>query len=240
MLPAPPTPPPRSFEIVARQIVAMVQTNYSVGQRLPAERDMARMFSVSRPTIREAILSLQMAGMLKVKNNSGAYVVSHHETPEVQTFQGFGPFENLQARQLIEPQIAALAAQHATAIKLAALAESLAAMRRDHALGNEADVADHRFHILLAESTGNGVLVSICDSLWRGQIESHIWQEIHNYMPMQDYRPIWLQDHEAIFRAVTERNAKHANTAMSRHLNNIRDALMAASNARTIGAHHKP
>ncbi|HWK45528.1 MAG TPA: FadR/GntR family transcriptional regulator [Stellaceae bacterium] len=238
MLPAPPNPPSRSFEIVARQIAAMVQAQYGIGERLPAERDMARMFGVSRPTIREALLSLQMAGMLQVRNNSGAYVVSRHELPEMQALEGFGPFENLQARLMIEPQIAALAAQHASAVKLADLADSLAAMRREHALGNEADIADHRFHILLAEATGNGVLVSICDSLWRGQIESRIWQEIHTYMPMESYRPTWLRDHETIFRAVEERNAKKASAAMLRHLHNIRDALMVTTNARTVGAHH--
>ncbi|WP_163094575.1 FadR/GntR family transcriptional regulator, partial [Acinetobacter baumannii] len=65
MLPDPPPAPPRSFEVVARQIAAMVQSSYKIGQRLPAERDLAKNFGVSRPTIREAILSLAMAGMLK-------------------------------------------------------------------------------------------------------------------------------------------------------------------------------
>ncbi len=202
MLPDPPHPPPRSFETVARQIASMVQAQYEIGRRLPAERDLAKMFGVSRPTIREAILSLAMAGMLKVRSNSGAYVISRHEAPEVQALEGFGPFENLQARQLIEPQIAALAAQFATEAMLARLAETLAMMQWEHSQGREADSADHRFHILLAEASGNGVLVSICDSLWRGQIESRIWQEIHTHMRMEDYRPVWRADHEAIYDAV--------------------------------------
>ena len=78
MLPEPPFVPARSFEVVARKIAAMVQSSYRIGQRLPAERDLARTFGVSRPTVREAILSLAMAGMLKVRSNSGAYVVSRH------------------------------------------------------------------------------------------------------------------------------------------------------------------
>ncbi len=234
MLPASSVSPTRSFEIVARQITALVQAEYAVGQRLPAERDLAKRFGVSRPTIREAILSLQMAGLLKVRHNSGAYVVSHRAAVEMQTLKGFGPFENVQARQLVEPQIAALAAQAASDMQLAQMAETLATMRREHALGRDADSADHRFHILLAEATGNGVLVSLSDSLWRGQIESQIWQDIRSYMPMESYRPTWLRDHEAIFRAVEERNARRAAAAMTKHLGNIRDALMSSTNGQTI------
>jgi GntR family uxuAB operon transcriptional repressor len=223
-------PPRRSFEIVARQITALIQAEYGVGERLPAERELAKRFGVSRPTIREALLSLQMAGVVQVRTNSGAYVLSQQSAAEVlPALEGFGPFENLQARQLIEPQIAALAAQHATDTQLAQLAETLGIMRQDHAAGEEADIPDHRFHVVLAEATGNGVLVTICDGLWRGQIESRIWQEIHTVMPMETYRPTWLGDHEAIFRAVEQRNAKAASAAMLRHLNNIRNALMQAS-----------
>lgn len=233
MLPDAPMPPPRSFEVVARRIAALIEAEYAIGQRLPAERELAKTFAVSRPTIREAMLSLQIAGMLQVRHNSGAYVTSRHETVEVRTLEGFGPFENLQARQIVEPQIAAMAAQGASDVQLANMAETLAAMRREHALGREADAADHRFHILLAEATGNGVLSSVSDALWRGQIESRIWQEIHSYMPMERHRPTWLHDHEAIFRAVQERNPRRAAASMARHLNNIRDALMSSTSVRS-------
>ena len=226
-----PVSPLRSFEVVARRIVALIRAEYAVGQRLPPERELAQGFGVSRPTIREAILSLQMAGMVQVRHNSGTYVTSRHEMVEVRTLEGFGPFENLQVRQMVEPQIAALAAQLASAVQLADLAGTLATMRREHALGREADGADHRFHVLLAEASGNGVLVSLSDSLWRGQIESRIWQDIHGYMPMERYRPTWLRDHEVILRAVEERSARRASAAMTRHLNNIRGALMASTRA---------
>lgn len=227
MLPESPRAPTlRSFETVARRIADLVRRDLTLGDRLPAERELARRFGVSRPTVREAILSLQMAGTLEVRKNSGAYVASLQEAPEVGSLTGFGPFENLQARRMIEPQIAALAAQHATPLHLAAMAGTLADMRAEHARGMEADAADHRFHILLAEASGNGVLVPIADQLWRGQIESGIWQEIHRHMPMELYRPTWLRDHEVIFRAVEERKPRSASLAMARHLANIHDALM--------------
>ncbi len=236
MLTAPPAAPPRSFEVVARRITALIRTEYDVGARLPAERTLARTLGVSRPTIREALLSLQMAGVVQIRTNSGTYVLSRREVTEMRGLEGFGPFENLHARQLIEPQIAALAAQNATEHQLARLAETLAAMRLEHAEGREADAPDHRFHLLLAESTGNGVLVGICDSLWRGQIESRIWQEIHAHMPMARHRPTWLADHEHVFRAVERRDARMASRAMARHLMHIRDALMQTSPVRRAEA----
>jgi GntR family uxuAB operon transcriptional repressor len=229
-----PIAPPRSFEIVAKQIVSMVQARYGIGERLPAERELAKTFGVSRPTVREAILSLAMAGMLQVRSNSGAYVISRHEVPDLRALEGAGPFENLEARQLVEPQVAALAAQRAANPTIVQLADALAAMRDEHAAGREADASDHRFHVVLAEATGNSALVLICDSLWRAQSDSQIWQEIHAHMRMEDYRPVWLRDHEAIFEAISTGNARRASSAMSRHLGNIRDVLMNASNAKSM------
>jgi GntR family transcriptional regulator, uxu operon transcriptional repressor len=224
----------RSFEVVARRIASMVQARYGVGERLPPERELAKTFGVSRPTIREAILSLAMSGMLQVRSNSGAYVISRHELPDMRALEGAGPFENLEARQMIEPQVAALAAQRATKTTIAQLDDALTMMRREHALGREADIPDHRFHVILAEATGNSALVSICDSLWRAQSDSQIWQEIHAHMRMEDYWTVWLRDHEVIFEAVSAGNARKASAAMMRHLGNIRDVLMKASKAKAM------
>ena len=229
-----PVAPLRSFEVVARQIASMVQARYGIGQRLPPERELAKTFGVSRPTVREAILSLAISGMLQVRSNSGAYVVSRRELPDVHALEGAGPFENLEARQMIEPQITALASQRASKTTIVQLADALAMMRWEHAQGREADTSDHRFHVILAEATGNSALILICDSLWRAQSDSRIWQEIHAHMRMEDYRSVWLKDHEAIFEAVSAGNARKASAAMTRHLGNIRDALMEASNAKSM------
>jgi GntR family uxuAB operon transcriptional repressor len=147
-----PVAPLRSFEVVARQIASMVQARYGIGQRLPPERELAKTFGVSRPTIREAILSLALSGMLQVRSNSGAYVISRHELPDVHALEGAGPFENLEARQMIEPPIAALASQRASKTTMVQLADALAMMRWEHAQGREADTSDHRFHVILAEA----------------------------------------------------------------------------------------
>lgn len=234
MAPTLPKPVLRSFEVVAQKITNLVQADYKPGQRLPSERDMAQHFGVSRPTIREAILSLVMAGVLEVRRNSGVYVVGLGGLREVQVLEGFGPFENLEARRLVEPPLAAAVARQPSAQTLAELADSLAAMRQAHADGQEADVPDHRFHMIIAEASGNGVLVAVGDMLWRGQIESRIWREIHLHMPMAAYRPMWLADHERIYEAILNRSARKASAAMALHLDHIRDALMKSSRLGSI------
>jgi GntR family transcriptional regulator, uxu operon transcriptional repressor len=224
-----PKPVLRSFEAVAQKITSLVQAEYEIGQRLPSERAMAQQFGVSRPTIREAVLSLVLAGVLEVRHNSGVYVVGATGLRGVQALEGFGPFENLAARRLVEPPLAATAARQPSERTLADLAKSLVGMRRAHADGQEADVFDHRFHMIIAEASGNGALAAVCDMLWRGQIESRIWREIHVHMPMAAYRPMWLADHERIYEAIRDQSKRKASAAMALHLDHIRDALMQSS-----------
>ncbi len=232
MAPSLPKPVLRSFEAVAQKIATLVQAEYKIGERLPSERAMAQQFGVSRPTIREAVLSLVMAGVLAVRHNSGVYVAGPLALRDVQAFEGYGPFENLAARRLVEPPLAAAAAKQPGARLLPDLATSLDAMRAAHAAGEESDVADHHFHMIIAEASGNGVLVAVCDMLWRGQIESRIWREIHLHMPMAAYRPVWLADHERIYDAIAAGNRRKASAAMAQHLDHIRDALMKYSRPR--------
>jgi len=221
-----PNPVLRSFEIVADKITALAQAEYQPGQRLPSEREMAARFGVSRPTIREAILSLVMAGALEVRHNSGVYVVSLTGSPKIGAMGGFGPFENLAARRLVEPPLAATAARHASSEMIAALEATLVQMQATHDAGEQAELHDHRFHMIIAEASGNGVLVAVCDMMWRGQSESRIWLEINERTPMAAYRPVWLADHERILAAIAARNPRQASAAMALHLDHIRDSLM--------------
>ena len=234
MLHDPPSKPERSFEIVARRIAAMIQASYRIGQRLPAERDLAKTFGVSRPTVREAILSLAMAGMLKVRSNSGVYVISRQEAPDVHVLEGFGPFENLEARQLIEPQIAAIAAQRGSEAAFAQLAEALAVMRWEHAKDARPTRRTTASTWCWPRRPGTA---RWCRSATRcGAHRPGVRHLAGNSQPHADggLPAHWRRDHEAIFEAVQARNPRKASHAMTRHLTNIRDALMEASKAKSM------
>lgn len=218
----------RAYEVVANDIAALIRAKYEIGERLPAERELATRFGVSRPTVREALLRLSLAGMVEVRKNSGVYVTSRQELANI-TEAGTGPFENLDARIAIEPEIAAIAADKITDSILAQLADAIAMMRWEHSEGREADVGDRRFHITIASATGNATLVSIVDQLWKSQLDSRIWNEIHRRMHMRDHWPMWLADHQRIFEALQARSPDKARRAMLKHIRNIKDTLLKES-----------
>lgn len=218
----------RAYEIVANDIAALIRAKYEIGDKLPAEREFATRFGVSRPTIREALLRLSLAGMVEVRKNSGVYVTSRQEMANI-TEAGTGPFENLDARIAIEPEIAAIAAGKMTESLLAQLADAIAMMRWEHSQGREADVGDRRFHVTIASATGNATLVSIVDQLWKSQLDSRIWSEIHRRMHMRDYWPMWLADHQRVFEALQSKNPDNARRAMLKHIRNIKETLLKES-----------
>ena len=119
----------RLFWRIVDKVEALInQGEFSAGSRLPPERELADMFDVSRPTIREAIIALEVRGRVEVKTGSGVYVIEQQET-SVKTKE-ISAFELTQARALIEGEIAALAAQSITDEELAQLKQTLIAMEK--------------------------------------------------------------------------------------------------------------
>jgi GntR family uxuAB operon transcriptional repressor len=102
-------------------------------------------------------------------------------------------------------------------------------MRWENTQGREADIGDHRFHVTVAEATGNGALVAVCNMLWTAQMESRIWREIYSHMDIKTFWPMWIGDHERIYEAIRAGNPKAASSAMSRHLDHVHEVLMAQS-----------
>src|SRR5690348_1481108 len=103
--------PRRLYEKIAQTIAADIASGkFAVGQRLPSERDLAQALDVSRPTVREAIIALELDGLVDVRMGSGVYVL-HQRPPAGQApDRDIGPFELLEARRAIEGESCALAA----------------------------------------------------------------------------------------------------------------------------------
>lgn len=142
--------PGRLYQQVAESIAGSITAGqYTIGQRLPAERDLATEFGVSRATVREAIIALEIEGLVDVKVGSGVYVTAVPRTEGVPLPMDVGPFELIEARLLIEGEVAALAARQATAEDLERLESALRAMERGVAEGDAtaAEAADHDFHL---------------------------------------------------------------------------------------------
>ena len=155
--------PLRLYRQIAGQIAALIDDGeFPVGSRLPAERELATLLGVSRTSVREAVISLEIAGRVEVRVGSGIFVAE----PRATTFpvpgdEGPSPFELLAARHLIEGEIAAVAARprrRAISPPCAPPWCACASMPTDF---RKRDAADQEFHVRIAAATGNGSLALV-------------------------------------------------------------------------------
>lgn len=219
----------RLYLQVARQLQELIRSGtFAPGARLPSERDLASQFGVSRPTIREAMIALEIAGLVDVRSGSGVYVCEVGATPALLAqSQDPGPFEILEARKLIEGEACALAAQRITEEELAALAKLLEVMAEENRQDHATDSADEEFHCLIAQASGNGALSACVTWLWRLRSESAISTYFHSRAREEGERPV-LADHQAVLDALRGGDPEQARTAVHRHLQRVIDQLMEA------------
>src|SRR6266567_3838832 len=148
--------PRRLYRQIADQIRTLIRSGeFSAGSRLPPERDLARQLGVSRPSVREGLIALEVEGLVEVRIGSGIYVLDASRNgdgrPEHQALAG--PFELLRARWVVEGECAALAARSAKKAQLAAMEESLEMMQKEMEVGMPAVNADRLFHLRVVEGT---------------------------------------------------------------------------------------
>ncbi|WP_263408112.1 FadR/GntR family transcriptional regulator [Terriglobus tenax] len=218
-------PAPRLYQRVAEQISAYArQHRIEPGQRLPSEKDLAKQLNVSRPTIREAMIALEIAGQLEIRLGSGAYIRQAPNHVPLLLDAGPGPFELLRARLLIEGESAADAALHASAEQLKQIEATIREMKALLAAGQNAQITDRRFHVAIAEAAGNNVVANIVDSLWGG-IFSPIFHSLSHLAGLQHHQKMTLRDHQAIFAAIKARDPHAARAAMRAHLRHVEDIL---------------
>ena len=213
--------PRRLYRQIADQIAGLIAAGeFLPGSRLPAERELAAKLGVSRASVREAIISLEIGGLVEVRVGTGIFVTARPApVPGTEGDAGPGPFELLGARKLVEGEIAALAATHATGADLEALRQSVARMTAhvdDFAIR---EGADRDFHLRLAKATGNGSLELVVEGLWNQRAE--LWGRMQQHFHTTDLAQQTIRDHAAIVRAVAAGDASGARAAMHRHLSRV-------------------
>jgi GntR family transcriptional regulator, uxu operon transcriptional repressor len=210
--------PRRLYRQIADQLAQLIASGeFPAGSRLPAERELAASLGVSRTSVREAIISLEMSGLVEVRVGTGIFVTSRPETGgRAAGDAGPAPFELLAARKLVEGEIAALAASVATPDDAAALRESVA--RLEARIGDFAarEAEDRDFHLRLAKATGNGSLELVVEGLWDQRAE--LWGRLQQHFHTAELASRTVRDHAAIAAAVAAHNPDAARAAMHRHL----------------------
>ena len=215
----------RSHQKLAARIAALIADGeFEVGARLPAERALADRFEVSRTLVREAIIVLEMQGLVDVRGGSGIYVCAPPTAPARSTNfmppTGPGPFELLRARCLIESEIASVAAETRQDSDLDRIYAALAAMR-EHLHDKAAnEAADRLFHLRIAEASGNSVLLQMVTALW-DHTKAPIWSQLEAHFHTPALRQASQDDHQRIFTALLERDAAGARAAMRAHIERV-------------------
>lgn len=211
--------PLRLYRQIAGQIAALIDNGeFAAGSRLPAERELATLLGVSRTSVREAIISLEIAGRVEVRVGSGIFVAEPGAAQIVGLVdEGPSPFELLAARRLIEGEIAALAARSVKKGDIALLRHTVVRMRQFADNFAKRDAADREFHVRLAAATGNGSLALVVEGLWQ-QRRGKLWSRIEAYFHTKKMREGTLLDHAEIIDALERHDADGARGAMHRHL----------------------
>jgi DNA-binding FadR family transcriptional regulator len=215
--------PRRLYRQIADQIRGLIGAGeFPAGSRLPPERDLARQLGVSRPSVREALIALEVEGLVEVRIGSGIYVLGPGEKPAgepaPQVQAEAGPFELLRARYVIESECAALAAKSARKAQVAAIGQALEQMQRELEAEKQPLEGDRLFHLRIAEATGNGALVAVVKMLWEERTGTLYQQLEHHY----DSPGLWtaaMTEHRAVLKAVADHDPAAARAAMQKHLN---------------------
>jgi DNA-binding FadR family transcriptional regulator len=218
---------------VAKQIADMIESESGKpGWRVPSERELAEKFSVSRPVIREAIIALEMRGIVEVKGRAGIVVLSskggQYGFEQTSKDIGPGPFELLEARMALEASAAAIAAEKISTYDLNALEHCIEQMQNETEVKLLHERGDRDFHLTIAKATGNEVIYSMVLALWTMRDESPMWAKLHEHIHAASVRPLWVGDHHAILAALRIRNPDAAYKAMARHIRHVGAELLEA------------
>lgn len=217
----------RLYRQIAEQLRGLIAGGeFATGTRLPAERDLAKQLGVSRPSVREALIALEVEGWVEVRTGSGIYVQPPQQrngpAPRAAAAPAspageWGPLQVMQAREIVEGEIAALAARHARKAQVAQIASALEQMREEAGAGIEPRAGDEAFHTAIAQACGNEVLADTVRSYWSAR-HGPLFTRLGDYFENPTAWSAALLEHEAVVEAIRGRDANAARAAMQQHL----------------------
>ncbi len=237
-IPIPPTSPAPEARKLYQQVAAAVadaiqRGEYLPGQRIPSERELADLHKVSRPTIREAMIALEVIGVVRSRHGSGIFVVDNPPLDAPTVGLDIGAFELTEARRLFEAEAAALAAVSIDDAEIAALEALIGDIERENQEHVSGERADREFHLTIARATRNSAVVDVIESLWNARDRSPLCQHMLERARAVGVVPR-VDEHQVILAALRERNPKAARKAMRDHLGRVIDGLLVATESDTL------
>ena len=220
---------PQRYERIAERLAAEIRSGaFAPGERLPSERDLARRLEVGRASVREAIAALQVQGVVETRPGSGTFVsaAAAGRLPAASPLpHDASPSDLLEARTLIEPAVARLAAARgrpdATAEALLDAMEA-AADPADPAARAGWNEADRLFHRQIAAMTGNVVLTSLADHV-ASLMDQPLWQRLRDdSIASPGHTAIHLAEHRMIYEAIVDGDPDAAALYAAQHVKRVR------------------
>jgi DNA-binding FadR family transcriptional regulator len=212
--------PRRLYRQIADQLRSLIRSGeYGVGSRLPPERDLATQLGVSRPSVREAVIALEVEGLVEVRMGSGIHVIAREPASSAPRVEpgAFGPFEIIRARALIECELAALAARRMNAAQVDGLREAIVAMNDDIKAGITPLRGDRLFHVRIASAADNGPLLRTVTELF-DERNSPLFEQLgHHFENRSSWRKA-VAEHQSVIDAIAAGSASAARRAMQTHL----------------------
>lgn len=194
-----------------------------MGSRLPAERDLATQLGFSRPSVREALIALEVEGVIEVRTGSGIYVITlgkktAAKANTLNTPAEWGPLEVMRARSLIEAEMAALAAEYASAQDVKAMATALKTMQKDANAGRIPRDSDIAFHMAVANACANSVMHDTLE-LYLEARNGPLFERLGDYFESPTSWAAAIAEHREVLDAIEARDPQRARKTMQKHLN---------------------
>ena len=216
------------YESVIKQIMNLIKNDeLKPGDKLPPERELAEILSISRGSLREAFRVLESRGLIKSKPGGGRFIREirkngHNNTENIiLSLKKSSILELLEAREMFEVKIVELAAQRATAEDIELIEKALNKMNKEEGLRNdEKTQSDTEFHLAVSSASHNFVFTNIM------QLHLDLLQETRGKTwQIPGRKEEQYQEHQAIFQAIKEHNSKKAGDSILQHLINVKKAI---------------
>jgi GntR family transcriptional repressor for pyruvate dehydrogenase complex len=215
------------YEEVAKQIERLILKKLKPGDKLPSERELAEMLQVSRSSIRDAIRSLELVGLVEPRQGAGTIVrersAESSGNPFTETLKRRQELvtELLDFRKMLEPPLAARAATHASAEDISEMEEILQRQEEKQDQGNVAIAEDAEFHYSIALASGNSVVLKVIDTLMDLLRETR-----ENSLQVLGRSQKSLAGHRRILAAIKRHDAEAAKAAMRRHIEDVEEIVL--------------
>ena len=211
--------PQRLYRQIADQLRALLtKDEYPVGTRLPAERDLAKQLGVSRPSVREALIALEVDGWVEIRTGSGVYALDRSRRKKVPAAEAeWGPLELIRARRVVEGETAAIAATLGKRKHVDAMSRAIDSMREMADRNVMPLDGDRAFHLAIVDACGNAVLAETVQNFWDSR-RGPIFSRLGGYFETVKSWRSAIDEHVAIRDAIAARDAEAARAAMHAHM----------------------